>query len=199
MSFVAALFAPLALLLPAASPAEAMPGPAQYTVWSQVQQTDLAIPMDQMFPAIDPADQSIFQLISQSFLPQAQDQVRIEQRITIRITPAQPAAQPNMLAALPSRPLRQRMTERDIGRCLPIAGIAGVQASADNRLILYLRDSRIVSAALDRTCSARDFYSGFYMQRTSDGQLCVKRDTLQSRSGANCKLSRFRQLVESGN
>ena len=52
---------------------------------------------------------------------------------------------------------------------------------------------------LERACSARDYYSGFYVQRTSDGQICVDRDTLQSRTGASCKLSRLRELVETGN
>ena len=36
----------------------------------------------------------------------------------------------------------------------------------------------MVSAALERSCSARDFYSGFYVERNADGQICVKRDTL---------------------
>jgi hypothetical protein len=62
-----------------------------------------------------------------------------------------------------------------------------------------MRDRRIVQARLERACRARDFYSGFYLARSSDGKLCVDRDTLQSRSGANCKLTRFRQLVEVGN
>jgi hypothetical protein len=195
MSFVAALIAPLAMLVPAPEGAVPVPGPVHYMAQEEAAQLNLIIPAELEFPAFGPADQSVFQIISQSFEPQTQYQVRIEQRITIRITPAQPQAQPNMLAALPSRPLPTRMAERDFGRCLPVAGIAGVQATTDNRLILYLRDSRVISAALDRSCSARDFYSGFYMQQTADGQLCVKRDTLLSRSGANCKLSRFRQLV----
>jgi hypothetical protein len=53
----------------------------------------------------------------------------------------------------------------------------------------------MVTAELERTCHARDFYSGFYLERNSDGMVCVDRDTLLSRSGTNCKLSRIRQLV----
>jgi hypothetical protein len=49
---------------------------------------------------------------------------------------------------------------------------------------------------LNRACRARDFYSGFYVERASDGRICVDRDTLLSRSGANCKLTRIRQLVD---
>jgi hypothetical protein len=199
MTLVAALFAPLALLLPAANPAVHAPGPAPYVVLTKAGTLNLAPQFDPQLPVFDPAETPLFDLMAQSFEPQAQNQVRIEQRVTIRITPAQPQMQPNMLAALPSRAPSTRIAERAMANCVPVAGIAGVQAAENNRLILYLRDSRVVSAALDRTCSSRDFYSGFYMQRSADGQLCVKRDTLLSRSGANCKLSRFRQLVEVGN
>ena len=62
--------------------------------------------------------------------------------------------------------------------------------------MLYLRDRRLIAAELERSCRARDFYSGFYLAKTSDGKLCVDRDTLLSRNGMNCKLTRIRQLVE---
>ena len=125
--------------------------------------------------------------------------MRIEQRITIRISPRPSNVQPSMLMDLPAQaPAAQRFTERNMGKCLPVSGIAGVQVTGDNRLILYMRDQRIVSAALERACSARDFYSGFYVERSADGQLCVNRDALQARSGANCKLSRIRQLGRNG-
>ena len=83
-----------------------------------------------------------------------------------------------------------------MGKCLAVSGIAGVQSGGGSRLILFMRDRRIVSASLERACRARDFYSGFYLSQSEDGRLCVDRDTLLSRSGANCKLTRLRQLVE---
>ena len=55
----------------------------------------------------------------------------------------------------------------------------------DSKLILFMRDQRIVSATLDKTCRARDFYSGFYMARSGDGMLCTNRDTLQSRTASD--------------
>ena len=91
------------------------------------------------------------------------------------------------------------MAEREMGRCLPVAGIAGVQVGQGNRLILFMRDRRVISAALERACSARDYYSGFYVERSNDGQICVRRDSLLSRSGANCKLTRLHQLVDPDN
>ena len=42
----------------------------------------------------------------------------------------------------------QAYIERKIGKCLPISGIAGVQAEGRDRLLLFMRDRRIVSAAL---------------------------------------------------
>ena len=203
MSLVSALLAPLALLLPTAGalePArdsgERVAAPAMR---GEAPANRLALPAENMVQTLDPADMAFFQLIARSFQSQPDNQVRIEQRVTIRITPLQSNLQPNMLVDLPTRPLPQRMTERDIGRCLPISGIAGVEVSNDNRLILYMRDRRVMSAGLERSCSARDYYSGFYVERNLDGQICIKRDNLLSRSGANCKLSRIRQLVEAGN
>lgn len=117
-------------------------------------------------------------------------QVRIEQRITIRISPRRPGAS---AAAAPIH--RLRLEERSMGRCISVGAIGAVQVSDANRLLLYLRDQRLVSASLERACSARDFYSGFYLERHPDGNLCIDRDVLLSRSGANCKLSRIRQLV----
>lgn len=202
MSLVAVLLAPLALMLPSAGAVEPMRKDSELVMapmpLANAAPIQLALPADDPLPAFDPAEATIFQLIAQSFQSAAENQVRIEQRVTIRIAPRPGPAQSNMLMDLPSRPMAQRQAERDIGRCLPISGIAGVQVTRDNRLILFMRDRRIVSAALERACSARDYYSGFYVERNTDGQICTRRDSLLSRSGANCKLSRIRQLVDAG-
>ncbi len=192
MSFVAALLAPLAMLLTAAGAVDA----GREVTERPVAETRLALPEESAVPAFDPAGNMVFQTFSRSFQVPAENQVRIEQRVTIRITPRSAPPPPNMLVDMPGRIPPPRTNERDIGRCLPISGIAGVQVSSDDRLILFMRDRRIVSAALERACSARVFYSGFYVERNSDGQMCVKRDTLRSRSGANCRLSRIRQIVD---
>lgn len=203
MSLVTALLTPLALLLPAAGALEQLSASSDRgsvsALLADERPNRLALPLDAMLPAFDPADTVIFQTIAQSFQVESRNQVRIEQRVTIRITPRQSAPQPNMLADLPTRPLPQRLAERDFGHCLPIAGVAGVEVSNDNRLILYMRDHKVLSAGLERSCNARDYYSGFYVERNSDGQICVKRDSLLSRSGTSCKLSRIHQLVDAGN
>lgn len=122
-------------------------------------------------------------------------QVRIEQRVTIRISPQRQSNRNSLLAQLPQRGLRTSFEEREMERCVPMSGISGVQTGTGNRLLLFLRDDRIVSINLERACRARDFYSGFYIERSEDGQLCVGRDELQSRSGAKCEVERMRQLV----
>jgi len=122
-------------------------------------------------------------------------QVRIERRVVVRISPARGGNANQLLAQLPQRELNARYEERKTDKCLPVSGIAGVQTGSGNRLLLFLRDRRIISVNLEKACRARDFYSGFYVERNKDGNLCIKRDKLQSRTGAKCKVSRMRQLV----
>jgi hypothetical protein len=200
MSLAAALLAPLMLVT---IPTEPRPEGAVSQVLVEVPPAlpanRLNGPLVRIRYSFDPAQASAWQFVVQSIQPQVQHQVRIEQHITIRITPRPAPAQPSTLADLPHGEVSSQMVERNMGNCLPISGIAGVQAARDNRLILYMRDRRMVSAALERSCAARDFYSGFYLARSVDGQLCVHRDTLLSRSGANCKLTQLRQLVDRGN
>lgn len=119
-------------------------------------------------------------------------QVRIEQRVVVRIAPARPR---NSLVADLPRNFPDRLAERKMEKCVPLKGVAGVQTGGPSRLILFLKDRRMVSAELEKACRARDFYSGFYVEPSSDGNLCVKRDKLQSRTGVKCEFSQFRQLV----
>lgn len=125
------------------------------------------------------------------------NQVRIEQRVVIRIAPAPPTARQNLTADLPNRaPAAPRYEERGKEKCVGLQGIAGVQTGNGNRLVLFLRDRRMISVNLEKACRARDFYAGFYVEKNKDGQLCVSRDKLQSRTGARCEIETMRQLVE---
>ncbi len=77
----------------------------------------------------------------------------------------------------------------------PGGAVGGAPSSPPtNRLLLFMRDQHIVVAALEKACRAEDFYSGFYVARNGDGLLCTDRDTLQSRSGASCKVKALREL-----
>lgn len=184
MTFFADLLAPLALLLPGAGEA-----PPPLPVEASVNRYSTPVVL-----RADASDYDAWRDLAQSFRNQSQNQVRIEQRVTIRVIPRS-SPQVNLLAALPNGAASDAFVEKKMGKCVQISGIAGVQGNGASNLILFMRDQRMVSAALERSCRARDFYSGFYLERSTDGKLCVDRDTLLSRNGANCKLTRIRQLV----
>jgi len=126
------------------------------------------------------------------------NQVRIEQRLILRVAPASPLPRQNLMAPLPDAQQAARFEEKRMGECVPVRGIVGVQALDKDRLMLVMRDRNLIGASLEKACTARDFYSGFYLEGNRDGLLCVGRDKLQSRSGANCHVSRFRQLIAPG-
>lgn len=127
---------------------------------------------------------------------QSAKQVRIEQRVVVRISPQPMSARQELAAQAFERELTSRYLEKRIGKCLPLEGIAAVQTGSGNRLVLYLRDRSMVSVSLEKSCHARDFYSGFYVERHKDGRLCVDRDQLQSRTGVKCEVERLHRLVE---
>src|SRR6218665_635616 len=170
MSLVAILMAPLVMLLPAAGSVDPAPE------LSEPVSIDPQLPGDRLgrpSAPIDPAAWPAFEQIAESFRADTANQVRIEQHTTIRIVPRQAAPRATMLMDLPRGELPPRLTERNAGRCLPVGGIAGVQVDRSDKLILFMRDRRIMTAQLERSCRARDFYSGFYVDRNSDGRLCV--------------------------
>lgn len=144
---------------------------------------------------LDPAHQQPFSTFFGSYRAPAQGQVRVTQRVTIRITARRQDATENLSAELPRPPVRTHLEEHKMGDCVSVGDIAAVDPGPENRLILYMRDRTLISAALDKECSAREFYSGFYIERTGDGKLCVKRDKLQSRSGASCEVKRLSRLI----
>ena len=201
MSISAILYTPLVLLLPIAGTVDGEQGLAEPLQTAAAEQ----LPVQHVVPdgfetsSIGAPQEDSFRAFVRSFKVASAHQVRIEQRMTIRITPSAPRVRAPLRFDAPTREIGPRFEERRIGKCVPVEGIAGVQPDSGQRLILFMRDRRIVNARLERACQARDFYSGFYLSRSTDGKLCVDRDTLQSRSGAKCKITRMRQLVEAGN
>ena len=138
----------------------------------------------------------VWQQLAEGFLPGDAAQVRIEQHIIWRITPIPGPAREAMTALAPTAPSAPRLTERKMGDCVPMNWIAGGQPQGNSRLLLFLRDRRLVAANLEKACSARDFYSGFYVDKpNADGKLCADRDRILARSGARCQISSFRLLV----
>ena len=182
------LFPPLALLFPLAlsgvQPAEAE---EIVPVAEQAREHDSRlspIPLSQDAPAWSP--------LLDGVAPSNGEQVRIQRRVILRISPA-PARQ-NLTAEAAPSPVRQRIVERPAGNCIDSVNIGGV-ADRGDRLVMFMRDRRTLAAKLEKGCSPRDFYRGFYMERSEDGKLCVRRDRLMSRSGAKCQVASFTQLV----
>jgi hypothetical protein len=110
-------------------------------------------------------------------------QVRIEQRVVVRIAPRPATKRQSLLARLPKRELDARYEEREMDGCVAVEKIAGVQTGSGNRLLFFLSDRRTITVNLEKSCHARDFYSGFYVERREDGKLCVDRDKIKSRTG----------------
>jgi hypothetical protein len=189
MNALVAILSPLALLLPAL-PGQPPAGPGE----GAVQEAAVRADGPQGFDALPAAPFEVFQ---EARRPQELAQVRIEQRVIIRSSPSTSATRQQMMSDF--RNERSSRTSYQLQRhrgCVEIAGIAAVQPeTAQNRLLLFMRDRRILSAELERACNARDYYSGFYVERNEDGQLCPKRDLLQSRAGASCKVAEFNRLV----
>lgn len=125
-------------------------------------------------------------------------QVRIEQHFSIRITPGPAVMPPWAIEAMEEQDRVEPVEERSIGKCLAIASVATLRPGDGDELLLFLHDDRIISATLEKHCSARDFYSGFYIERNADGAICTGRDILHSRSGQNCKVRRLHELVPTG-
>lgn len=136
---------------------------------------------------------------TQDHQPARAEQVSIQQRVTIRVSPRSAPMNPMMFDNEMDSGRGPRFIERKMGDCLPISAIAGVQAIDNSRLLLILNDRRMVTAKLEKGCQGREFYSGFIVARNSDAQICVGRDRLQSRSGTACQVTGFRQLIQVGN
>lgn len=158
----------------------------------------LLAPLALLFPAIAVVDvpREVPTPVDPAAVPIA-NQVSVTRRVTVRIS--------TRPVPMPMEPMEidpqggARFSERKMGKCLPIAEIAGIQPVSNDRLLFILRDDRLVSVQLEKGCQAREFYSGLVVRRAEDGQLCVKRDELLSRTGASCRLSGLRQLVPTGN
>lgn len=182
----AVLMVPIALLLPlAAANAPAAPQPHGLAAESA----------DPEPAAFDGGEDRPFRVYLEAHEPAGQGQVRIEQRVVVRVAPRPRVSRQDLLAQLPRGEVATRLEERPIGKCLKVERIAGVGTATNNRLILFMSDRRIVSARLEKSCKPEDFYSGFYVERHDDGKLCARRDQLQSRAGAKCGVEAFRQLV----
>jgi hypothetical protein len=187
MNSFTAIVAALAMVVPAASASLGAPG-------SQAPHEAPPLPVTQKVSSARP-DAEAFRSFRDSYRPQVQDQVRIEQRVIIRISPSPPAMRREVLGPPPRADGPMRYKEKKFHDCVEIDDIAGITPIQPNRLVLFMRDHRMLSAALERACDADAFYLGAYVERSTDGKLCKGRDALRARTGATCRISRISRLV----
>lgn len=121
----------------------------------------------------------------------------IEQQVMIRV----PASRSQVVGfsrsstMIEDEPVAVDWREVKAPRCIPMRQILGVQYTQKSSIDLITRERQRIRAGLDSECRAADFYSGFYMSATKDGNLCANRDMIHARSGARCDVNKFTQLV----
>ncbi len=113
-------------------------------------------------------------------------QMTIQQRIIIRV-PARPPVEPV------TRPVEWK--EAKGPRCLSMSTLSGAAITQRDSVDLFVRGGARYRAQLDDECPALDYYSGFYLSPTKDGQICSGRDSIRTRAGGECGIDRFRTLV----
>ena len=121
-------------------------------------------------------------------------QVRVEQRVIIRVPRQSPAAG-NMSSRIAEMAKPVRYKEEKIGKCLLMDRLVGSRPGTKQSLDLVTREGAMIRAYLGDGCLAREFYAGAYMERPQDGKLCVDRDLLHARTGAKCEVDKFRLLT----
>jgi hypothetical protein len=187
MNSLAAMLAAFALVVPGARATMFAPGAGAAH----------EAPPRPMVPKLGSArpEAEAFRNFRDSYRPQAQDQVRIEQHVVIRISPSPPSVRREVLGPPPRAEGATRYKEKKFHDCVKLDEIAGITPLQPNRLLLFMRDHRLLSAALERACDADAFYLGAYVERSTDGKLCKGRDALRARTGATCRVSRISRLV----
>lgn len=113
-------------------------------------------------------------------------QMAIHQRLIIRVP-----ALGTMLK--PPRPIRFK--EKRGPHCLTMATLSGAAIMEPDSVDFFMHGGDRIRARLDRSCPALDYYSGFYLVPTQDGQVCSGRDTLKTRVGGECAIDKFKTLV----
>lgn len=120
-------------------------------------------------------------------------QVTMREQVIIRVRTLAPQRAPRGSQYVPSSEVKWR--EKKAPRCLALRDLAGISNIDSESIDLVLRGGSRVRAKLDDDCPSLDFYQGFYFKPTEDGKMCADRDSIHSRSGAQCEIARFRMLV----
>jgi hypothetical protein len=124
--------------------------------------------------------------------PAFEGQMLFHQHIVIRI-PRMPAP-PRMPPPMP-RPPSAAFHEKDGPKCVASDALIAATIPTDDRVDIMMRGGERLRIRLDKKCRTLDYYTGFYVTAGHDGQVCAKRDSIRTRSGDECGIAKFRQLV----
>ena len=120
--------------------------------------------------------------------PPQRPAVTVRQQFIVRVQRG-----PRLVAPAGAAPIEWQ--ERRGPRCVSASRIAGATLLGQNSVDIILRDSSRIRARLERRCPALDYYYGFYVNATEDGQICADRDVIRSRVGGQCQIDEFRVLT----
>lgn len=79
-------------------------------------------------------------------------------------------------------------------KCVARSKIAGATLSSPKSIDLTLHSGTRLRAKLQNRCPAIDYYAGFYLNPTVDGDICADRDAFHARSGGECQIDVFNKL-----
>lgn len=83
-------------------------------------------------------------------------------------------------------------------KCVARSKIAGATLNGTKSLDITLKSQTRLRARLKNSCPALDYYAGFYLNPTADGNICSDRDAVHARSGGECQIDVFRKLTPKG-
>ncbi len=111
---------------------------------------------------------------------------------------AQVIIQRTTIMRVPAAPSTVKPTawkEKDAPKCVKWSNLAAALVSSATTIDLIVRGGTRYRVKLEKSCQAIDFYQGFYVKQTPDGQICKGRDSIHSRAGGECVIDKFRTLV----
>ena len=114
-------------------------------------------------------------------------QLIIHQQIIIRVPGG-------VRSAVPATNSLTQWRETRGPHCIAAHDVLGATMLSASSVDLVMRDSSRIRARLEQRCPALDYYYGFYVNATPDGQICANRDSIRSRMGGECGIDAFHSL-----
>jgi hypothetical protein len=112
-------------------------------------------------------------------------QVIIQRSTIIRV--------PSIAPAPPVTPMKWR--EKGAPGCVKWSNLAAAMISSPTTIDLIIRGGTRYRIKLEKSCQSIDFFQGFYVKATPDGQICRNRDSIHGRAGGECAIDTFKTLV----